>query len=104
MPEHANEIREEFPRFVEFSQQDGHELVDIEHYLVEEIDEKLRIDVRQHFSERFSGHISWVLGKEGVPECRAISGKAVLDDVCEVVEDQFLVLPILLLLNSENFT
>ena len=104
MPEHADEIREELPCFVEFPQQDGHELIDIEHYLVEEIDQKLRIDVRQHFSERFSGRISRIFGKESVPQCRAISGKAVLDDVCEVVEDQFLVLPVLLLLNRENFT
>lgn len=104
MPEHANEIREELPCFIELSQQDGHELIDIEHYLVEEINEKLRIDVRQHFPERFSGHISWIVWKESVPECRVISGEAVLDDVCEVVEDQFLVLAVLLLLNRDNYT
>jgi len=104
VPEHSYEIGEKFPCFVELSQQDGHEFVDIEDYLVEEVDEELSINIRQHFSERFSGHVAWIFGEEGVPECRAITRKAVLDDICQVVEDQFLVFAVLFLLNRDNST
>jgi len=102
--EHSYEIGEEFPCFVELSQKDGDEFVDIEHYLIKEVDEELSINIGQHFSERFSGHVAWIFGEEGVPECRAISRKAVLDDICQIVEDEFLIFGVLFLLNRDNST
>ena len=93
--EHSYEIGEEFPCFVELSQKDGDEFVDIEHYLIKEVDEELSINI---------GHVAWIFGEEGVPECRAISRKAVLDDICQIVEDEFLIFGVLFLLNRDNST
>jgi hypothetical protein len=63
-PDEFDEVAEEFPGLVEFSQQDGNELASVEHDLVEESAEILAVQVGQVLTQRFSWLVLGPLRKE----------------------------------------
>lgn len=71
--EHTDEVGEELPGLVEFPQQDGGQLVDVERDLVEEVDEEVRLNVGQHLPQRLSRGVAPVLGEEGILQSRIVT-------------------------------
>lgn len=97
--QHLEEVGEELPGLVELAEQDGRQLVEVEHDLVEEVDEEVAVDVRQHLPDGLGGAVLGAFGEEGVSEGGVVGGEALLDDVAEVVEDELLAVPVLLFLH-----
>lgn len=104
MPKHFDKIGEELPCFVQLPKQDWHKFIDVQHYLIEKINEKFRICIWKHLAQGFSWSIARIFRKESVLEGRIVAGQAILDNVRKIVEDEFLVVTIFLLLNSRKIT
>jgi hypothetical protein len=104
MPKHFDEVGEELPCFVELSQQDWQQLIDVQHYLIEEVDEKFRVRIWKHFAQGFSWSVARIFREESVLEGRIVTGQTILNDVRKIVEDELFIIAVFLLLNGSKIT
>ena len=104
VPKHLHEIGEELPSFVDISQENWSQLLNVQGDLMQEVAVEFFVEVGQGLPQGLGGLILRILRHDQLPHCIVVGRQAVLNDQVDVVEDELLILVVLLRLHRRTLT